>query len=137
MQTYSVPISVKGIVFDNNGVWLRKNERDQWELPGGKIDKGEKPDEAVIRELSEELGFKTKVQDIIQAYLHTIQGSQDESNGVLVITYLCKLIEKTGEFEIEGEAGKAKFHKFLIEEINSLNMPDFYKEAIHKAREDK
>ncbi len=40
-HTYSVPISVKGIIFENNSVWLRKNEREEWELPGGKLDEGE------------------------------------------------------------------------------------------------
>ena len=30
------------------------------ELPAGKIDKGETPDECAIRELEEEIGFKTK-----------------------------------------------------------------------------
>lgn len=42
---YNILISVKGIVFDDEKVWLRKNERQEWELPGGKLDKGEQPEE--------------------------------------------------------------------------------------------
>lgn len=33
-----LPISVKGIVFQDGKVWLRRNERSEWELPGGKLD---------------------------------------------------------------------------------------------------
>lgn len=46
---YLVPVSVKGIVFDDDGVWLRSNERGEWELPRGKIDPGEQPTETVVR----------------------------------------------------------------------------------------
>ena len=133
MNVYSIPISVKGIVFDNDKVWLRKNERNEWELPGGKLDPGEQPEQTAIREMQEELGFETEVIDIVQSHLYTIKSSGDESRGVLVVSYLCKLIDKTGEFEIDGEAGKAQFQDFPLEEISKLNMPDFYKVGIQKA----
>ena len=133
LMTYSVPISIKGIVFDDEKVWLRKNERNEWELPGGKLDEGEQPEDTVIREMREELGFEVEVIKIIQARLYTIKKSDDESHGVLVVSYLCKLIKKTGIFEIQGEAGEAKFEKFSINEINKLNMPNFYKEAISES----
>lgn len=130
---YCVPISVKGIVIEDDCVWLRKNERDEWELPGGKLDAGEQPAETVTRELSEELGFKIEVRDIIQAHLYVIKTTQDEQNGVLVVSYLCKLMEKTGSFEIQGEAGKAEFQKYTLNQVKELKMPQFYKEAIDKA----
>lgn len=133
MKSYRLPISVKGIVFEGNFVWLRKNERNEWELPGGKIDEGEQPEKTVIRELKEELGFETKIIDITQAYLYTIKTSKDESKGVLVISYLCKLVGKVGGFETEGEAGKSEFKKFFIKDIGKLKMPEFYKNTILKA----
>ncbi|MCJ7804646.1 NUDIX hydrolase [Patescibacteria group bacterium] len=137
MNTYKLPISIKGIVFEGNFVWLRKNERDGWELPGGKMDEGEQPEETVIRELREELGFETKIVDIIQSYLYIIKASKDESRGVLVVSYLCKLVRKVGDFEFEGEAGKSEFKKFSIKQIDKLKMTEFYKIAIKKAWKDK
>lgn len=131
-SAFTIPISVKGIVLDNGKVWLRKNERNEWEFPGGKLDEGEQPEETIIRELKEELGFDVEVKNIIQAHLHKIKPSIDESSGVLVVSYLCKVLSNTGSFEINGEAGNATFKKFSFEEIENLNMPQFYKDAISK-----
>lgn len=132
-EPYLVPISVKGIVFDGGKVWLRKNERDEWELPGGKLDLGEQPVQTVIRELREELGFETEITDIVQAQIYTIQTSTDEQRGVLVLTYLCKLIDNVGDFEHIGEAGETEFQAFSISELPNLNMPEFYRESIERA----
>jgi len=132
-EPYLIPVSVKGIVFEDGKVWLRKNERQEWELPGGKLDKGEQPEETVLREIKEELGFDVSVKTIVQAYLYKIKKSVDESVGVLVVSYVCNVLKKYGEFELEGEAGRAEFQLFSLEEIENLNMPEFYKEAIKKA----
>jgi 8-oxo-dGTP pyrophosphatase MutT (NUDIX family) len=134
-KSYSVPISVKGVVFDDGKVWLRKNPRQEWELPGGKLDEGEQPEQTIVRELKEELGFDVVPKGLVGAHLYIIQESIDESRGVFVITYLCSLLDKTGEFEYEGEAGKAEFQSFDSKEIANLNMPKFYKEAISVARQ--
>ncbi len=133
LKTYSIPISVKAILFDNNKVWLRKNERNEWELPGGKIDIGEQPEQTVIREIKEELGLKINVINIIQSHVYTVDKSQDESNGVLVLSYLCKIVDNNQKLEIIGEAGRARFQTFSINKITHLNMPNFYKNAINKA----
>lgn len=130
MKTYKAPISVKGIVYDEGEIWLRKNQRNEWELPGGKIDEEEQPMETVARELKEELGFDVEPVKIIYAWMYKIENSEDESLGVLVLSYLCRLKKKSGSFETEGEAGKAEFGKFSMDKIEKLNMPDFYKEAI-------
>jgi 8-oxo-dGTP pyrophosphatase MutT (NUDIX family) len=132
-KPYSTPISVKGIIFENDCVWLRKNERNEWELPGGKLDEGEQPIETVKREMFEELGFEVEVLDLVQAYVYTIEKSIDEYAGVMVISYLCRIVDKVGDFELMGEAGPAQFMKFSIDEINALKMPNFYKVAINNA----
>src|SRR6266487_5503320 len=94
-QSYMVPISVKGIVFEDDSIWLRKNERDEWEFPGGKLDQGQQPEETVVREMLEELGFTVKVKDLVSAHLYTIHRSIDETQGVLVLSYICEIIDKS------------------------------------------
>lgn len=42
---YRGPVSIKGVVLHEGAVLLLKNERDEWELPGGKLERGETPEE--------------------------------------------------------------------------------------------
>lgn len=37
-QAYRFPVSVKGVIYHNGKVVLLKNERDEWELSGGKLE---------------------------------------------------------------------------------------------------
>ena len=61
-------ISVKALVEDQTGRFLiirrsmtSKNNRGMWDLPGGKLDPGESPVQALRRELAEELGLAVSV----------------------------------------------------------------------------
>lgn len=107
--------------------------REEWELPGGKIDPGEQPEETVVRELREELGIEVKPFQLINAEVLTISSSKDESHGVLVIIYLCEFIKRTGQLELEGEAGVAEFQKYPVSQTKSLNIPSLYRKAIEQA----
>lgn len=128
-----LPISVKGIVFEDGKVWLRRNEREEWELPGGKLDPAEQPVETVEREMLEELGMCVRPVAPVHAHRHEIPGSLDEDRGVLVLSYLCELVSSTGEFELTGEGGAVRFGTFAVEDLGSLNMPEFYVDAIRSA----
>jgi 8-oxo-dGTP pyrophosphatase MutT (NUDIX family) len=54
----SHPTSVKGVLLVDRQVLLVKNSRDEWELPGGRIDEGEEHSQTLSREFAEELGFR-------------------------------------------------------------------------------
>jgi hypothetical protein len=53
MRSPCFPVSVKGVVLTASGVVLLRNERDEWELPGGKLEPGESPAACLVREIEE------------------------------------------------------------------------------------
>lgn len=58
----SEPIDVVAAVIEHEGLFLAcrrapgKAAAGKWEFPGGKVEPGESPDEALVREIREELG---------------------------------------------------------------------------------
>ncbi len=47
--THRFPVSVKGVGLDGARVVLLRNEREEWELPGGKLEPGQGAEECVVR----------------------------------------------------------------------------------------
>ncbi len=61
--------------------------KDMWEFPGGKMEYGETPQKALVREIEEELDTEIKVED----FIHTIE--YDYPNFHLTMhCYWCKVI---------------------------------------------
>ena len=60
---------VAAIIIDDDKVFATQRGygefKDGWEFPGGKIDKGETPEEALVREIKEELDTEIEVINLL------------------------------------------------------------------------
>lgn len=117
------PVSVKGVVVRAGRVLLLKNEREEWELPGGKLELGEEPDVCVAREITEETGLQVTTGPILDSWQYHIRPGCD----VVIITYGCHT--SSGQPPVLSHEHK-ELGFFTLSEVASLPMPDGYRRSI-------
>ncbi|MEV0591088.1 NUDIX domain-containing protein [Nonomuraea cavernae] len=92
--------SVCGCVFDESGRLLvaRHGDVGLWAAPGGGLDPDERPEDAVARELREELGIDIAVRGLIGVYggpeFRTVY-SNGHQCGYMIAVYGCVLTSGT------------------------------------------
>jgi len=120
---HAFPVSVKGVAVQGGRVLLLQNERDEWELPGGKLEPGEDPGDCVIREIAEESGWQVTAGPLLDCWQYHIGAGQD----VLIVTYGCH-VHSGGAPVVSHEHQRAGL--FAPEAIPALAMPGGYKRSI-------
>jgi 8-oxo-dGTP diphosphatase len=68
-------IVAAGVLVENQRVLLTQRKKGShlagaWEFPGGKVEAGEDPRDALVRELKEEIGIDVTVTDPIEVTFH-------------------------------------------------------------------
>ncbi|MCX7857902.1 MAG: NUDIX domain-containing protein [Deltaproteobacteria bacterium] len=68
---------VAGIIEKEGKILIAKRKatrcrESRWEFPGGKIEKGESPEECLVREIREELELEIKVKKCVSVEMHEI-----------------------------------------------------------------
>lgn len=120
---YRFPVSVKGVLFIDEKVVLLRNERDEWELPGGKLELDETPEQCVVREIEEELGVVSSTAEILDNWVYYIR----EGVIVYIATFGCPT--QSGAKVTHSPEHKA-VGLFSVDEVEGLKMPDGYKRSI-------
>lgn len=101
-------VGVFGIIKNKEDHFLLclRNDYNIWNLPGGKLEKGESPWQGVIREVKEETGLDVEIIKLIGVYS---KPNKDE----IVFSFECKVLG--GELILNDEAKDIKY--FSLNEI--------------------
>ena len=123
-------LTMRGVVKNEDGeiLVLRRHPKSKtnphkWELPGGKIEKGEFFDEAYVREIREETDLDVKVGDFCEA----VQDDYPHKRTVQLIMYAENV---TGEVKISDEHDDWKWAS--VDEIKSLDITSSLEKIIKK-----
>lgn len=122
-----VPVAA-AIILDADGKVLlaRRSEGDphgaRWEFPGGKLRRGESPEECLRRELQEELGIEAEVKGVFHA---VNQDLGDRS--ILLLAYLCRW--KPGPIELREHGACEWIH---LEDLMKMDLLEADREVAAK-----
>ena len=117
------PISIKAIVIDDNKVLCLKNERNEWDFPGGKIKFNEDAEECLKREVKEETNLDIKNLRILKPF-----NLKFNDVPVFIVLYSAE-ISCDSSISINYESSEYNF--FSKSEIKNLNIPQDYKDLIY------
>jgi 8-oxo-dGTP diphosphatase len=118
---------VAGIIERQGRLLICRRKREQshplqWEFPGGKVEPGETPEQALARELEEELGILGAVGREITRYQHTYPGRDT----ILLIFFRVT--------QFGGEPRNVIFHEMRWEPRAKLAEFDFVEGDTHFIR---
>jgi mutator protein MutT len=107
-------------------VLLLRNERGEWELPGGRLDAGETPKEAVVREIREETGLSATGTSLVDAWVFQVTPKEK----VLILQYACHLI---GRHSVTVSHEHSDHRWLRLEDLDGEPLPGGYLRGIERA----
>lgn len=107
-------IGAFAIIFDEHGRVLLSHriDVDAWNLPGGRVEAGEMPDEAVVRETAEETGLEVIIERLTGVY-----GKAERDD--LVFAFACRVVGGTLRTSDEADAHRY----FALDDIPRNALP--------------
>jgi mutator protein MutT len=122
------PVSIKGIIVKKGRILLVKNDRNEWELPGGQIETGESPEQCLKREIREELQIDATVLKIVGTQLFEVIPGRY----VFLAVYLCEIPDENAMIELSHEHTEVEW--FSPDDLPRAELPKIYREFIETAR---
>jgi 8-oxo-dGTP pyrophosphatase MutT (NUDIX family) len=123
----SFRVTAKALLFYDNRILLIRKPEGVWDLPGGRLDAGEHPEQALKREIKEELGISAEVQGIVDCSMRVRGEGQLD---IFVVSYRCKTKADFKDIRLSHEHTDARL--FAPAAVPGLAMHDTYKTAVRR-----
>lgn len=117
-------VSVKGVLIHNENVLLGLNDRGEWELPGGQLDEGESPEEAVVREFQEESGLTVMPRRVLTTEVFEVVPGKD----ILIVSFNVVLSGRGSGIVVSSEHEAMEWTP--LKSLPDLPLPSVYWRAI-------
>ena len=121
----SFPVSVKGIVHNTGRILLLMNPRNEYELPGGRIEIGESVSDCLKREIFEECGLDVDIVSFSGAGLFEVIPGKF----VFIVAFHC-----SANSEAIAVSDEHRDHLWIrADDLESVNIPKFYVDLIRSS----
>ena len=117
------PVSIKAVIIDDNKVLCLRNERNEWDFPGGKINFNDDIEECLKREVREETNLDIKNLKILKSF-----NLKFNEVPVFIVLYTA-IISCDSSISLSYEHNEYRF--FSKSEIKDLSIIQDYKNIIY------
>ena len=101
-------LTVDGIIVEKNKILLIKNAKEpffgSWVMPGGHVEYGEKVEQAIVREMKEEICLPVRIKKLFGVYSDPKRDPRYHTTSVVFI-----LEKKKGKIKLNEESSEFKF----------------------------
>ncbi len=121
VAAYAVIVDARGMLLAH---W-HDGPRAAWTLPGGGLEAGEDPADAVVREVREETGFNVVVDELLGIHSRVIPARQRIAPGAagplhtLRIVYRARVVDGELRDEVGGSTDRAAW--FALDAVDDLH----------------
>lgn len=126
-------VGAYAVVVDGGQVLLAHwATRGQWTMPGGGIDPGEDPQDAVVREVAEETGYDVEVDELLGIDSEVVPAlSGGELWHALRVVYRVHVVGGALRDEVDGSTDRAAW--FGLDDLDGLPRAPFVGTALRLA----
>ena len=107
-RKHSLMIAVASVIVEDGKLLLVRDTHGFWASVGGWVDAGERPDEAVLRELREELSVEAEVTGVLHPHIEWQAERATDGSGFLLFLYRLRLLSRDFKL-LESEITEARW----------------------------